>query len=63
MTKKKKKKLPRTIKESKYQIGKTNLELDKKRVALKPGKRLSKEGNIYWENRKNRSDKDQRKKL
>lgn len=29
---------------------------DKERKALLPGKRMSKNGNIYWETRKNRSD-------
>jgi len=29
---------------------------DKKRKALLPGKRISKNGNIYWETRSNRSD-------
>lgn len=38
------------------QVGKTNLSRDKKRQALMPGKRISKNGKIYWETRKNRSD-------
>jgi len=41
----------------KYAKGsKSNKKLDAKRKALKPGKRLSKKGNIYYESRKNRSD-------
>jgi hypothetical protein len=29
---------------------------DSRRVAMLPGKRISKSGKIYWETRKNRSD-------
>jgi hypothetical protein len=46
----------RNLKKSDYQIGKTIVQIDKKRKALAPGKRKSKAGNIYYENRKNRSD-------
>lgn len=52
-----KEKLPRTIAKSKYQVGESTLEVDMKRYALEPGKRLSKKRNIYYEMRKNRSDK------
>jgi len=38
------------------QKGKTDLERDKTRKALLPGKRISKTGKTYWETRKNRSD-------
>lgn len=38
------------------QTGSTNLVIDKERHALQPGKRISKNGNVYWETRKNRSD-------
>jgi len=38
------------------QIGKSNFLRDSKRKALLPGKRTSKNGNIYYEDRKNRSD-------
>ncbi|GBE19889.1 MAG TPA: hypothetical protein ENG87_02490 [Candidatus Pacearchaeota archaeon] len=38
------------------QHGRTNIVRDKKRKALMPGKRISKSGNIYYENRRNRSD-------
>jgi len=38
------------------QTGKTTLDIDAKRKALAPGKRISSSGNIYWESRRNRSD-------
>ena len=38
------------------QVGKTNIDRDKVRKALAPGKRVSKNGKVYWETRKNRSD-------
>lgn len=39
------------------QTGKrVSLADDKARIAMPPGKRVSKNGNIYWETRKNRSD-------
>lgn len=41
---------------SEHQTGKTTKSIDKKRKALPPGKRISKNGNTYWEYRKNRSD-------
>lgn len=46
----------KSLKVSDHQIGKTIVSIDKKRKALKPGKRTSKTGKIYYENRKNRSD-------
>ena len=46
----------RNLKKSDYQIGKSLVQIDKKRKALAPGKRRSKSGKIYYENRKNRSD-------
>jgi len=39
------------------QVGKSNTVRDEHLKALLPGKRISKNGNIYWETRKNRSDK------
>jgi len=36
---------------------KTDVFRDKRRTALPPGKRISKAGNIYYEMRRNRSDK------
>ena len=59
----KKKKLPRVIKASKQQTGKTTKEIDRMIEALKPGKRQSKSGNIYYERRRNRSDIDPKKRL
>jgi len=47
----------RTLKWKDHQTGKTNALKDKKRNALLPGKRKSKAGKIYYEYRKNRSDK------
>lgn len=41
----------------KKQSGKTNIAIDRKLQALKPGKRISKRGNVYTEVRANRSDK------
>lgn len=52
----KKRKNGRTIKPSKHQIGKSVRRLDKKHTALKPGKRISRNGIEYYEYRKNRSD-------
>jgi len=46
----------RNLKPSGYQTGKTNRAIDIKRKALLAGKRMSKSGNIYYENRSNRSD-------
>jgi len=42
---------------AKKQAGKSNKKMDKKRKAMAPGKRISKNGKIYYETRKNRSDK------
>jgi len=38
------------------QKGTSNKARDIVRKALRPGKRMSKSGKIYWETRKNRSD-------
>ena len=38
------------------QRGKSDIPRDKSRHALLPGKRISKNGNVYWESRKSRSD-------
>lgn len=46
----------RNLKASGYQIGTTDKKIDASRKALVAGKRMSKTGNIYYENRKNRSD-------
>lgn len=39
------------------QKGKSKTRLDKDYKALPPGKRISKNGNVYYEYRKNRTDK------
>lgn len=44
-------------------VDNSNKELDKKKVALKPGLRISKTGNIYTETRANRSDRSPKYKL
>ena len=49
-------KKPKVLIYSKKQTGTSNKYFDKKRTALAPGKRKSKNGNIYFEKRKNRSD-------
>jgi len=46
----------KNLKKSEHQIGKSIKSIDVKRKALAPGKRMSKDGNIYYERRKNRSD-------
>jgi len=46
----------KSLKVSDHQIGTTIKKIDKMRKALKPGKRISKSGKIYYESRKNRSD-------
>jgi len=46
----------RNLRKSIYQIGKSITKIDKKRNALAPGKTISKNGKIYYENRRNRSD-------
>jgi len=45
----------RTIKVLK-QVGTSNKIKDTSRSAMLPGKRISKNGKVYWETRKNRSD-------
>ena len=45
----------RTIKDLE-QVGKSDKLRDETRTAYPPGKRVSKNGNVYWETRKNRSD-------
>jgi len=39
------------------QVGRSDFKRDASRRALPPGKRISKTGKVYWETRKNRSDK------
>ncbi len=47
---------PRVLKAFNYTVGKSDKQSDLARDALKPGKRISGNGKIYWESRKNRSD-------
>lgn len=42
------------------QVGTSKKKRDKRLNALPPGKRLSRNGNVYYEYRKNRSDKKNR---
>jgi len=49
---------PRVIKYIPRQTGSVkSLSRDRLRSALPPGKRISSSGRIYWETRKNRSDR------
>jgi antirestriction protein len=50
-------KLVRSKKELRGQVGKTNLLIDAKRKAKPMGRRVSKDGNVYYENRANRTDR------
>lgn len=45
------------------QTGKSDATTDRKKVALKPGLRLSKNGNYYYETRANRSDVSRKKRI
>lgn len=57
-----KQKKARTIKvQSQHKVKGTKKESDRKRKALKPGIRVSKNGNVYTERRSNRSDTNPRK--
>lgn len=48
---------PRVVYSKQGQTGKRlDLEADKKRTAMSPGKRISKNGKIYYEYRRTRSD-------
>lgn len=53
-----------------WQTGKTHVKPDKKILAIRPGMRVSAKpnpwgagGKPYWEDRRNRSDKNRRRKL
>jgi len=46
----------RTIEVFDYLAGTSITEIDVERSALPPGKRISRNGNVYWENRANRAD-------
>ncbi len=52
---------PVRVFERNRQIGKTTPKVDKKIKALHPGKRVSNFGNVYYEYRRNRSDRDRKK--
>jgi len=52
-----KRKKPQVVYKRDKQIGSTNIYRDKRRTAMPSGKRISKSGNIYYEYRKNRTDK------
>jgi len=47
---------PRVIKAVDYQKHRSKVSVDRRRKAMKPGKRISRTRHIYWETRKNRSD-------
>jgi hypothetical protein len=49
--------VPVVLVRSRTQSGTSRKPYDKRRHALAPGKRRSKTGHIYYEKRKNRSDK------
>lgn len=59
--KKKSKRKPIVLKIGNYQIGGSIFKKDIKYSAMSPGKRKSKNGNIYYEYRKNRTDKKGKK--
>jgi hypothetical protein len=46
----------RTLKASKHQTGRSIKPIDRKKRALRPGKRKSRARRIYYEYRRNRSD-------
>ncbi|MCE4604421.1 MAG: hypothetical protein F7B20_05605 [Aeropyrum sp.] len=48
--------LPCTIEPVSHQIGTSSLVHDRRRLALPPGKRISRSGRVYYEYRRNRSD-------
>ncbi len=55
---------PEVLKINKKQTGRpSNIAIDRAIKAMYPGKRRSKSGKIYWENRPNRSDINPARKL
>jgi hypothetical protein len=48
----------RTTDPTDYQTGTSITEIDQPRFALRPGRRISRNGNVYWEDRTNRSDRN-----
>ncbi len=49
---------PQVVYKRDVQHGTTNIFRDKRRKAMPSGKRISKAGNVYYEYRKNRTDKE-----
>jgi len=52
-----KKKKPQVVYKRDRQVGSSNAFRDSRRIAMPSGKRISKSGKIYYEYRKNRTDK------
>ena len=52
-----KKKKPQVVYKKDIQHGSTNVYRDKRLTAMPSGKRISKTGKVYYEYRKNRTDK------
>jgi len=52
-----KKKKPQVVYKKDRQVGGTDVFRDKRRKAMPSGKRISKAGNVYYEYRRNRTDK------
>lgn len=48
---------PKVIKRLEQTGSRTDILRDLRRKALMPGKRISKTGKVYWETRRNRSDR------
>lgn len=48
--------IPVTTDPAEYLSGGSIEEIDKPRPALRPGRRISREGKVYWEFRRNRAD-------
>ena len=48
--------LGRTVEEAGFLVGSSVEEIDQPRPALRPGRRVSRGGNVYYENRRNRAD-------
>lgn len=54
---------PQILSVSDFQTGKSFKQIDRLYSAMPPGKRKSKRGNVYYEYRRNRTDKDLEKKI
>lgn len=52
---------PVVLRDIDRQVGDSSTGYDLPRPALPPGKRMSKTGNVYWETRRNRSDRKGRR--